>query len=65
MIPNIGSFSNSGSMPLDMGSAGPSKSESSANIGGLRSGNINLGGTSHTLILGVVVVAVLWVVLKK
>lgn len=65
MLGSLTSLTGGGGMPIDMGSAGPSKSESAATVGGLRSGNINLGGASNTLVLGVVVVAVLWVALKK
>ncbi|MBV7296824.1 hypothetical protein [Enterovibrio paralichthyis] len=66
MIPNIGPVSNSGSMPLDMGSAGPSSVTSTNTIGGFQGARVNFGGSGATQWLMLLMfLALAWVVFKK
>ncbi|NOH31385.1 hypothetical protein [Vibrio mediterranei] len=52
MIPGIGSLTNSGSMPIDMGGghAGPSTAKSSDALGGINNGAIFMGGQGPSFV---------------
>ncbi|EMC2457610.1 hypothetical protein AAY53_02195 [Vibrio metoecus] len=61
MIPNI---TNSGTMPISGGHAGHS-SASSTNKSGQQVGSINMGGGVSPLLIGVVIVALAYLMLRK
>lgn len=66
MIPALGPISNSGAMPLDMGSAGPSSVSSTNTIGGVQGARVSFG--SNSTVQWFVLLALLglaWMVLKK
>ncbi|PSW06267.1 hypothetical protein [Photobacterium lipolyticum] len=67
MIPGIGELANSGSMPIDAGggAAGPSTATSESNMG-FRVGAINMGGSSLSNWLPVLLaLLVVWFLIKK
>lgn len=64
MLPGLGSLTNSGSMPISGGHAGPSSAGSHTRAG-QSIGGINMGNGVNPLLIGVVVLVLAFWVLKK
>ncbi|EJU9029135.1 hypothetical protein N5K68_000009 [Vibrio cholerae] len=66
MIPGLigGGLTNSGTMPISGGTAGPSTA-TSTNNSGQHVGSINMGGGVSPLLIGVVIVALAYLMLRK
>lgn len=65
MLPGLSSLTNSGSMPISGGDAGPATATSSTNSG-QRIGAINMGGSKSVSIVTILAfVVVFFLVLKK
>lgn len=65
MLPGLGTLSNSGTMPISGGDAGPSTA-TSTNNSGQSVGGINMGGgTSMSVTMIIIILIMAYLVLKK